>query len=400
VAIVAVTLSMLMFAASPALGSPVLWESIDVTAQDEQSGSILLVSGLLPEGTKLPAQVELPVPAGSTLQWAGEVLGGPTDQDPAVETTVVSRDGVDVHSFTMTKGPRGQVEVVVPPTAVFDGSAYSAALKWTSIQDVPTVHLSVGLPQGATVTSPAEGAKLEPADGGNSYYTREVEQVKAGEPLELAFAYTVAAAPAAAVGATAQPATNSVIPIVLAIGALAGGIALFFAVRRKMGPGSGAVHQSGPATQGAERRSDAGSRPSATSLAASDADSGAPDVSPRRRLSPVGLMTLAVGLMIVVAVVVLNLASRPQIAEGKLTKSFGGEASACTSTSITLVPNEGVDLTRKGDEVLDSFTGMQGIGTVTLYVEEPRVDVEFCESTTNETAIKGALSSNGLVTVQ
>jgi hypothetical protein len=109
-------------------------------------------------------------------------------------------------------------------------------------------------------------------------------------------------------------------------------------------------------------------------------------------------MIIAVGVVVVAAGFTISMASGPQVADGKLTKSFGGEASACTSTSLAVKPAQGVELDKSGEKILDAFSGMQGIGSVTLYTKESRVEVQFCESTTSEDAIKGALSNTGLVT--
>ncbi len=117
-----------------------------------------------------------------------------------------------------------------------------------------------------------------------------------------------------------------------------------------------------------------------------------------RKLSPATVMIIAVGVVAVAAVFTISMASGPQVADGKLTKSFGGEASACTSTTIAITPAQGVDLAKSGEEILDAFSGMQGVGAVTLYTEDSRVEVQFCESSTTEDAIKGALSNTGLVT--
>ncbi len=197
-ALVAGTLALALCIAAPAFAAPESWESVDVTAKTEDSGSLLLVSGALPEDAKLPAEVSLAVPAGAQLIWAGEILGGPAENDPAVEPTKVTKGDSDIYSFTLTKARRGQLELAVPAVAAFDGSAYAAALKWTSSEPVPTVRLSVQVPQGAPLVRAAENSKLEPAADGSSYYTRTFEGVEAGAPLALEFAYGApAVAPAA-----------------------------------------------------------------------------------------------------------------------------------------------------------------------------------------------------------
>ena len=52
--------------------------NLDLTLILESQGSggpLLLVAGQLPEGTQLPAEIVLPVPEDSTIQWAGEIIG-------------------------------------------------------------------------------------------------------------------------------------------------------------------------------------------------------------------------------------------------------------------------------------------------------------------------------------
>jgi len=385
-ALAAGTLALVLGIAAPALAAPQSWDSIDVIAKAEGSGSLLLVSGELPQDAKLPAEVSLAVPAGAQLIWSGEILGGPAESDPAVEPTKVTKAGADIYSFTLTQARRGQVEVAVPAVAAYDGSAYAAALKWTGHEPVPTVRLSVQVPQGAPLLRAAENSKLEPAADGSSYYTRTFEGVEAGTPLALEFAYGApAAAPAASNGGQA---TNTAIPIVLGLAGFAALAALLFAVSRKLSAKS--------AARGAEDDEEATSEElvsEAGEVAAEDSSTSRP-----RKLNPVTVMLIAVGVVAIAAVFTISMASGPQVADGKLSKSFGGEASACTSTTIAIKPAQGVDLAKDGEEILDAFAGMQGVGAVTLYTDDSRVEVQFCESTTTEDALKGALTNTGLVT--
>jgi len=76
-----------LFCASTALAAPAPWQRVDVILHAEESGGVMLVSGELPPGTKLPAEAELSVPAGSTLLWTGEILGGATSEDPSLTCT-------------------------------------------------------------------------------------------------------------------------------------------------------------------------------------------------------------------------------------------------------------------------------------------------------------------------
>jgi len=389
-ALAAGTLALVLGIAAPALAAPQSWERVDVIAKTEGPGSLLLVSGVLPQDAKLPAEVSLAAPAGSELVWTGEVLGGPAENDPAVEPTKVTKGDLDIYSFTLTEARRGQIEVAVPAVAAYDGSAYAAALRWTGHEPVPTVRLSVQVPQGAPLLRAAENSKLEPAADGSSYYTRTFEGVEAGTPLALEFAYGApAAAPATSSGGQA---TNTAIPIVLGLAGFAALAALLFAVSRKLSAKS--------AARGAQDDDEATSEElvSEPGLEAGEGHADDPGTSRPRKLSPVTVMMIAVGVVALAAVFTISMASGPQVADGKLTKSFGGEASACTSTMIAIKPAQGVDLAKDGERILDAFAGMQGVGAVTLYTDDSRIDVQFCESTTTEDALKGALANTGLVT--
>ena len=77
------------------------WKSVDVILHDDPSGPILLVAGELADKVTLPAEVVLAAPTGLKLEWAGEVLGGPVEQDPSVTPQMSPSGGVDAYSFSM-----------------------------------------------------------------------------------------------------------------------------------------------------------------------------------------------------------------------------------------------------------------------------------------------------------
>jgi len=392
-ALVAIVFSAVLVLAPAAFAQPVQWESVTVTAQGEGSRNVLLVKGTLPEGAKLPAQVEIPVPAGAELQWSGEILGGPLAEDPAVEATKVTKGGVDVYSFTLTKARQGQVEVLVPPFVRPDGDNYAATVAWVATQPVGAVELNVGLPKGAQVVSPVEGAVIQPVEGGRSYYVKTFEDVAAGEPIGLDFAYSAPVVTAAAQGAQSR---SNVVPFILVAVALLAAVALYRGVSRKLAAKSAlAVDDDGDPDSGS-----AGARAlDGAGVASNEGDSDDPDTDPAsRRMRPTTVATIAIVALVVATIAAVSYGSGAKVADGKISRSFGGEAQACTSASIPLVVNEGVNLSRSGEKLVDSLAGIPGIGQATLYVDEGRIEVKFCDSTSSEDAIRGALGSTGLVT--
>jgi hypothetical protein len=392
--IAALVLSLAIVGQAFAAESP--WQSIDVISHNEGSQSILLVTGTLPEGTSLPAEVSLSVPQGAQIQWAGEILGGDPSADPEVQTQKSSVDGADVYAFTLTKAPMGQVEVIMPPAA-FDGqSTYTTSIEWVSNQDVPKVEVSARIPSGSTVTQAAEGAKTLPGPDGYSYYTKSFTDVKPGDKLSLAVAYTAPAAAPIGAGATA-PASSSPVPIIIALMVVVIGAALFaVGISRKM-----AAKRALAAGDYDDTDTDDAIEPQPASASLADessADENDEAVEPAasKRLSPVALMTVALALVVVIAVVVVGQTTKPTQVDGTITKAYGG-VGACTTAALALKPADGVDLARDGDKLIGALNGIESVGLVTLYPAESRMTVEYCDSSTDEGTIKNALASTGLV---
>jgi hypothetical protein len=86
------------------------------------------------------------------------------------------------------------------------------------------------------------------------------------------------------------------------------------------------------------------------------------------------------------------------VANGKITKFFGS-TSECSSASVPIVANPGVDLAAQGGRILDAFKGQDGVGNVTLDVVRSTVDVGFCESSQSEDSVRRLLADTGLISL-
>ena len=70
-----------------AVAAPSAWQKMDIALHLEEAGGVMLVSGELPLQATLPTEAELSVPAGSQLQWIGQIMGGDPSADPALTYT-------------------------------------------------------------------------------------------------------------------------------------------------------------------------------------------------------------------------------------------------------------------------------------------------------------------------
>lgn len=370
--------------AASAFAAPSAWSRVDVTVHAEQSDATMMVSGRLPDDAKLPADVELAVPAGAELLWAGEILGGEASQDPSVTYSMTSREGQDVYRFRLTKARTGQLEVAAPDVVSFDGTAYRVKLDWTPTQDVAEAQLSVRVPNAANVTSATPGAALVPVgQTAYGYYSKTFTGAKAGKRLDLSFVYT---GPAVAAVGTPPAGGSDALPFVLVV-AFAGLVLLVIFVSRRS-----RARRAAEAPAQSARHDDR-----ATPSARDEDDAPAAEVVERTGTSARAKALLVVaGFAIIVAVVATittNASSKWE--NGTLTRSFAA-ADACTTAEFPLTVTG--DLERDGGKLLDSLQTLTGIKAGTLYAEGPRIRVEYCDSSTNADEIRATLAKTGVAT--
>jgi len=392
---VAAMFAMVLSSASVALAKSATWQRVDVALHAEQTGSVMLVSGELPASTRLPAAAELAVPAGSDIQWIGEILGGDSSADPTLKYTKTTGKGTDVYRFTLTKARTAQIEILSPTAVPFDGTTYAPSVAWISSQDVPEVRLTVRIPLGAQVTKAASGAAVEAGPAGFSYYSKSSTNVKAGDALALDFAYAapLAAASAAKAGSASSDPTTG---LLVAIGALLiGAVGLLVYNVNKQRTRATAVAAGSSAGSGKAAAKKGGSLVRPMPAAARPVGD-----EPRKRRNLVPALTIfaVVGAIVAGTLVAGAGGTSAKVVGGKLTKSFG-TAAPCASASVAVVANEGVDLAKQGEKLLEAFTGQEGVTDVTLDIERSTIDVGYCESKQSPDSISQLLTNTGLVSV-
>lgn len=390
--ITALAFALALISSTAVFAAPAGWQRVDVTLHSEQTGGTMLVSGELPKTTALPAQAELSVPAGSQLQWIGEILGGDPSADPALKYTKTTVEGVDVYRFTLTKARTAQIEIPTPKPLVYDGTTYTPFVSWVSSQDVPEVKLSVRMPQGAQVTKVATGASTEPGPTGFSFYSKTISNVKAGDELDLTYSYTPPVAGAVPVKAPASGSDVGVIALVAGILAAALGVLVLKMKSRAANPAAPPVSSSTVPVR-------SGGKTSASTQSKHKKSPPVEVVEPRaKRIKPAIPVLIVVGVFVAGALIAGNAGTSAKVANGTIKKSFGA-ASPCTSASIPVMANQGVDLASQGEKLVDAFTGQEGVGDVTLDIARSTVDITFCESSQSEASVGQILSGTGLVSV-
>jgi hypothetical protein len=381
--------------ATAAFAVPATWEAMDVTLHSEQDGGVLLVSGDLPAAAKLPAEAELSVPAGSELQWIGQILGGASADDPALQYTKTTVGGSDVYRFTLTKSRTAQIEVPVAKSQAFDGTTYSSSLAWAATQAVPEVRISLRIPAAAQIASPTAGAALLPGDSGYRFYSKTVQNVKAGDTLDLTVAYALPAAGAASAGgATAPSGTNSAVPIVLVLLVAAAFAGLVIGIRRKMSGSTADDEELGEWDDDEGVEADVVT----SSDAVSDEEVGKSSLKkPMTAKTKRTIVTAAIVAVLLVAGVAVGAQSiRPKMVGDTITKTFSS-AEPCANADIALAVSDGADPQKTAEQLFAAVEPIAGLTTVTYNRKTSTVQIGYCESSSSEAALRQALAPTGLV---
>jgi hypothetical protein len=347
----------------------------------------MLVSGVLPDSTALPAEGELSVPAGAQLQWIGEILGKDPSADPELKYVKSAGGGVDIYRFTLTKSRVAQVEVSAAGAVVPKGTGSDVSVAWVPSRDVPEVRMSVSLPSGAQIVREAEGAAVAPG-GAGGYYAKIVKSPKAGEALRLSFAYSVPAPPSAPGGA-ASGTDGTVATVVILLIFVVGATIAAVAIRRKMAPSR--------AGEGAARTAQAGRkgpRDSAEGASEGSARSGGSSMSgsAKRKLIIGGV----VAVMAAVALIVGTQAAKPQMVGDTISQTFS-QGDPCQTITIPLTIPQGADPAKTAETVFSALKRVQGLNNATYNRKTASLQVGFCESKSSEQVIRQALAPTGFV---
>ncbi|MHB1341718.1 MAG: hypothetical protein ACYC77_06435 [Coriobacteriia bacterium] len=150
----------------------------------------VIVNVVLSPETPLPATVQVPLPTGATILWAGEILGGDPNADPVRETSVTAGAGGQIVSFTLQEQRVAQVEAQLPAAQV-SGSTVTAPLSWVNTTEEGTYTFSVAFEAGASdikITPPAAGQPLT-NELGESLHTLTPVRLAQGQSFDLSVVY-------------------------------------------------------------------------------------------------------------------------------------------------------------------------------------------------------------------
>lgn len=155
------------------------------------AGSLLIVSALLDPQTPLPATVTVPVPAGSVMLWAGEILGGAPADDPSREVTMETVGDMDVYTLTLEQTYTAQLEIELP-AATIDGNRLSSSVTWTNPGEEVLVTAAVIAEPGADdiEITPEVAGEVQTNDLGEKLHPLTGTRVAQGDEYAITAEWT------------------------------------------------------------------------------------------------------------------------------------------------------------------------------------------------------------------
>lgn len=209
---------------APLLSLENLLLQAQVWPEAEPGRTVVIVGATLPTDTVLPVRIQVPVPAGSELVWAGEITGGGPETDIQRQAAIVDVAAGQAVEMVLEESLAFQYEVFTAPP-VIEGDQTVTTFTW--MQSLPTAGLSVAwrIPAGTgdvELTPEAPDAPQSNQSGERLYTLRGVAP-QVGDELTFVAAYGRAGAPAS------EGSGIGLVPVLLGLLALAV-IALLMAV--------------------------------------------------------------------------------------------------------------------------------------------------------------------------
>ncbi len=201
----------------------------------------LIVNVVLSPDTKLPAKVRVPLPAGATVLWAGEILGGEPSADPSREVTLTTVGGAQYAELTLSQVRVAQVEAELSPATV-SGTSVEGKLDWINVTDAGTYTFSVRIePKVSDVKIlPAPADEPQKNADGESLYTLSPVRLEKNGKFSIDVTYKR--------GSAAQSSSGGTLSVVLiaAIALLVLAVAALIVVVVRQGKSGTANRPSGP----------------------------------------------------------------------------------------------------------------------------------------------------------
>jgi hypothetical protein len=166
-------------------------DQVQLAPESVPGQTVVIVAVVLKQGTKLPAMVQLPVPAGAEATWAGEIIGTDVASDVQRPYRITQGTGGQILEMTVEETVVAQAEFLVSNLSQ-SGADTSLELNWVQSAPADEAQFSVVLPAGVGDVKITPKPVGQPQFNGaqQALYTLPSAKLKPGESTKIAIAYT------------------------------------------------------------------------------------------------------------------------------------------------------------------------------------------------------------------
>lgn len=232
----ALVLALVFVVALPtqALAAPVKLDDTAIFVQfwpeGETSTNVVIVGAELDSKVPLPATVQLPLPDGATVFWAGEVIGPDASSDIQRDFKLVDGVGGKLVEFTAETTRAVQFDATIGAVEI-KGDDILTELNWTQSAPSKSVSFAVRVPAAVEDVRITPEAPGEPQMNsvGETLYTLADQVLEPGEESKVEVAYKRA-------GTATTSEEPQILPILLGLLVVAVlALVVAFAVQKRKG---------------------------------------------------------------------------------------------------------------------------------------------------------------------
>jgi hypothetical protein len=117
--------------------------------------------------------------------------------------------------------------------------------------------------------------------------------------------------------------------------------------------------------------------------------------APAKKKAPVVPLTIGViVLVIAIAIIAGGGANTTTFVNGQVSRTIA-TVDECASTVLPLAVPEGESMEDVASGVFDALSRTEGVGLVTVFEDDPRVSIEYCQSYSSDPVLRDILSQAG-----
>lgn len=99
-------------------------------------------------------------------------------------------------------------------------------------------------------------------------------------------------------------------------------------------------------------------------------------------------------LIIAIVFIASTNATSIRIVDGKITRTMATVDECAEFTAPLAIPDGGT-IEQAAETIFEALSKTTGVGLVTIYVDDPRIDINYCQSYSNEPALTEIIAATG-----